>query len=468
MTGVAPEAAPDPLLGGRYRLLREVAHRPATTLWQGVDEVLARPVAVKVLDDPAKPAQAFLDAAVAAGRLTHPRIASTYDAATEDGRTYVVSEWVEGTALVTLLRDGPLPAPRATTIAAQVAETVAYAHSRGVYHLDLDAHNVLIAGTGGVKVTDFELGAIVAGSERDDTKALGALLYACLTGRSAYGAEPELPLAPVRDGKLLAPRQVRATVPRELDAVVIRTLRPDLLRHATPITAPDELLAALAPLPGEGGATTPAEDAAEPRPPSRWVRLGVPLLAVAGVGVAGMLAGLAIGRVPGTVEKFPGLGTAPSGSPGSAAPGQPVRPVSIRDFDPQGDGHENAAQVPLATDGDVNTAWSTTTYFRTPAFGGLKAGAGLLVDFGTAVPIRQVRIAFAKPGVSLELRAADTAATDIGGYPVVASVTDAKAETTLRPRSGTTARYWVLWFTGLVPTDNGKFSAGIAEFACYR
>jgi hypothetical protein len=480
-------AAPDTLLAGRYRLQRTVAEPgPCATTWRGLDEVLARPVAVKILHDPSRlpgGTAAFLDAAVSAGRLTHPRVASVLDAAEEGGLTYLVGEWVEGKSLTSLIREGPLSAPRATTIAAQVAETVAYAHSRGVCHLALDADNVIVCADGAVKVTDFEVGAASCPvgappppdadlpDEQRDTRAVAALLYACLTGRSVTGAE-DLPRAPYRDGRLLAPRQVRAGVPRELDAVVVRTLLPEVLKKSAPITTPAELVAALAPLPGEGGGTiarTLPPDDAEPRPPRRWLRTGVPLAIVGSVGVAGALAGLAIGRVPGQVSKLPGLGPQVSAQPnGSAAPGTPVAPVAVHDFDPIGDGEENHNEVALAYNGDATDAWHTTTYYNTPTFGNLKPGAGLLVDFGKPTSFDHVVVAFGEPGESIELRASDNVSRDAPLPPVVASANDVKVPVTLRPGPGVTARYWVLWITKLVKTGDDKYSAAIAEFGFFH
>jgi hypothetical protein len=479
-------AAPDTLLAGRYRLQRPIAPRDCTTTWRGMDEVLARPVAVKILDHAERLAggtATFLDAAVAAGRLTHPRIASVFDAAEEGGLTYVVGEWVEGESLADLLAQGPLPPARATTIAAQVAETVVYAHSRGVFHLGLDAHNVIVCSDGAIKVTDFELANASRPAdapplpdadlpnELRDTRAVACLLYACLTGRSVDGNEAELPRAQYRDGRLCAPRQVRAGVPREVDAVVVRTLLPEVLKKSAPIRTPAELVAALAPLPGEGGGTIARQilpDDPEPRRTRRWLRYGVPSLVVTGIGVVALLAGLAVGRVPGQVTKLPGLGTQASAAPqDSAAPGTPILPVSVRDYDPQGDGEENHNEVALAYNGDATDAWHTTIYFNTPAFGNLKSGVGLLADFGKPTAFDRVVVAFAQPGESVELRATDTPTGDVASFPVVASATDVKVPVTLRPKAGTTARYWLVWVTRLVP-NGGKFSAAIAELGFFR
>ena len=485
-------AAADLLLADRYRLVRAVARHPVSTLWRGVDEVLARPVAIRTLDRPGivdggKPA--FLSAAVAAGQLGHPRIASIFDAAEELGLAYVVSEWVDGGALAAVLVDGPLPSGRATTVVAQVAEALAHAHSLGVAHGDLDAHNVLLCPDGATKVTDFGVGLLLreadghpplrgrpAGSADapNDVRALGALLYVCLTGRSAYGAEPELPLAPSRDGRLLTPRQVRAGVSRELDAVASRILLPRA-KGPAPIDTAAEVLAALAPLPGEGPGThlpSPVEVGSRPPPrrKSRWVSIGVPALVVIVLGAAALALGYSVGELP----RPPGA-ISPLEAPARAVPDDPeaggaaARVAAVSAFDPPpGDGQERNQTVPLATDGDASTAWETVKY-RTADFGRLKDGVGLLFDLGSPVQVRAVELAFAARGLDVELRASAVRGDTVDDYAVVASKDSADERETLRPPAATpAARYWLVWVTRLVGADGGRFHAGIAEVAFGR
>jgi serine/threonine protein kinase len=459
----------DLLLAGRYRLLHAAAQRSRTTLWRGLDETLNRPVAVKILDA-GDEVEEFLSAAVAAGRLGHPRIASTYDAAVEDDIAYVVSEWVEGRALSDVLHDGPLSPARATTVVAQVTEAVLHAHQRGVHHLDLDTHNVIIATDGTVKVTDFALGRAVSPSgtvlgepELLDVQALGAVLYACLTARSAFGAESDLPLAPRRSGMLCTPRQVRAAVPRELDLLVARTLLPPKGK-TPPITTAAAMLRELAALPGEGGggrATPTSVEAPRERPrATRWIRWGVPALGVVIVGALSLAFGYVVGEVPPPDTPYPEA--AASAAPEVAA-ATPVKPVTARDFDPDGDGVENRTAVQLAFDRDPSTTWETSRYRNNERFGGLKPGVGLVFDLGTSQSFSRVDIAFSAKGVGVELRAADTPGTGIEAFRVVASSPDSGTNVSLKPAAGTKARYWVVWVTKLVRIEDGRFQAGVAE-----
>ncbi|MGF7238952.1 MAG: hypothetical protein ACQSGP_28965 [Frankia sp.] len=270
---------PGAMLDDRYHLVAVAAVRGPVTLWRGDDRILARAVAVRVIEhgpdrpdggeDPGsvedsdgealdRAADVLLSAAINSGRLVHPGAASTYDATTIDSTTgrisYVVSEWVEGVSLARLLSDGPMRPQRAAAIVLAAARVVAAAHARGLIHGDLHPDDVIVSGHGPVKVTDLEIGAAVAeiggdpgdispadvpdGRDRD-LLALGALLYAALTARWPLAADRGLPAPPtVPDGRICTPRQVRAGVPRELEAVTLAAMGDDRShRQALPSAA---------------------------------------------------------------------------------------------------------------------------------------------------------------------------------------------------------------------------------------
>ena len=135
-------------------------------LWQGEDQVLARPVAIRLMIDTGLPTaleaiHQLLDAARRSGQLVHNGAASTYDATTTsaDGLplAYVVSEWVNGVSLLDLLREAPLQPDRAAAVLLSVARVVAAAHAVGVTHGDLHPGDVIITSHGLVKVLDLEM-----------------------------------------------------------------------------------------------------------------------------------------------------------------------------------------------------------------------------------------------------------------------------------------------------------------------
>ncbi|MBE1490913.1 serine/threonine-protein kinase [Plantactinospora soyae] len=205
-------------------------------VWHGHDEVLDRPVAVKLITLPhADPvaARAIVDQARtearAAARLAHPNIASVHDfglAPLPDGQPapYIVMELVEGETLAVHLRSGALDWRIAVRVCAEVGAALAAAHLGGIVHRDVKPANIVLTPTG-VKVLDFGIAALigerdpVAGGEvvgtpafvaperlnglgaspATDVYAVGVVLYLSLVGRLPWPVrtEPERPLSHV-------------------------------------------------------------------------------------------------------------------------------------------------------------------------------------------------------------------------------------------------------------------------------
>lgn len=149
------------VVGGRYHLVAEIGRGGMGVVWQGHDDVLDRPVAVKLLT-PQSPDQGehLLNEARAAARLSHPHIASVHDFGARP--PYIVMELLDGEPLGDLLHEGRFsqvsPAPD-REIAAQVASALAAAHESGILHRDITASNVVVTSTG-AKVVDFGIASL--------------------------------------------------------------------------------------------------------------------------------------------------------------------------------------------------------------------------------------------------------------------------------------------------------------------
>ncbi|WP_431968027.1 serine/threonine-protein kinase [Actinacidiphila sp. bgisy160] len=206
------------LVADRYRLDAPIGRGGMGEVWRATDEVLGRPVAVKLLlgdgSDPSAAARFRLEAQTAA-RLGHPHVVAVFDFGAWDGRFFLVMELVDGDSLAQLLEAGHmLGAERVAAVAAQAAAGLAAAHQQGIVHRDIKPGNLMLDTAGSLKIGDFGIarfvddpaagltmtGQIVGTSlylapERalgqtagpaSDVYALGCVLYQLLTGRAPF------------------------------------------------------------------------------------------------------------------------------------------------------------------------------------------------------------------------------------------------------------------------------------------
>jgi serine/threonine protein kinase len=222
---------PGDVLADRYRLIDLLAESEGGLFWRAHDRILERYVALHVIDADDERADLLLEAARRSATVLDRRILRVLDAEKSDGLCYVVNEWGSGTSLDILLANSGVLGPRkAAWLVAEVADSISVAHAAGVAHGRLVPENVLIDRTGAVKVIGFSVDAALFGLGPDrmaaDLTDLAALLYCSLTSKWAGASPSGLPRAPQEHGRVLRPRQVRAGVPRVLDALCDDVLNP--------------------------------------------------------------------------------------------------------------------------------------------------------------------------------------------------------------------------------------------------
>jgi serine/threonine protein kinase len=227
------------VLAGRFRLEDLVHDTDGARFWRAIDQTLARNVAVHVVKRSDPRSDALLVAARTSATITESHFLRVLDAAQEDGVAYVVHEWGAGMSLDKLLADGPLTPRRAAWVVKEVADAIGFAHSHGIAHGRLIPENVMVTDAGSVKLIGFVVDAVLHGPRQpatpegrvlsdheSDVHNLAALLYAGLVAKWPGSLPSVVPDAPREHGRTLRPRQVRAGVPRELDAICDRVLDP--------------------------------------------------------------------------------------------------------------------------------------------------------------------------------------------------------------------------------------------------
>ncbi len=261
---------PGTLLGGRYRIVGRLGRGGMGEVFRADDLKLGQPVALKFLPsdvdrDPARLTQLHTEVRMAR-QVSHPNVCRVYDIDEVEGHTFLSMEYVDGEDLSSLLRRiGRFPQERGLEIARQICAGLAAAHERGVVHRDFKPANVMIDGTGRVRITDFGLAGAsgetiragtpaymapeqLAGAEvtaRSDIYALGLVLYEIFTGKRALEGKNLAELIRRREQSgILPPSEIVTDLAEQTDRAVMRCLRPD------PQDRPASALAVAASLPG--------------------------------------------------------------------------------------------------------------------------------------------------------------------------------------------------------------------------
>ena len=161
-----------------------------------------------------------------------PRLLRVLDADQADGLCYVVNEWGSGDSLdIMLADDGPLGPRRAAWLVSEVAASIAAGHEAGVAHGRLIPENVLVDHTGAVRLIGFAVDAAMHGlPPGPGLRPTSPTWAGCSTARSPASGRasprPPCPGAPLEQGRVLRPRQVRAGIPRPLDALCDEVVNP--------------------------------------------------------------------------------------------------------------------------------------------------------------------------------------------------------------------------------------------------
>src|SRR5258705_5285436 len=273
-----PGERPDPFVGrvikGRYRVERQLGRGGMGTVYLAEQLSVGRKVALKVLRGDFARDEGFVarfqqEAKLVAGlnERRNPRVTLVHDFdQTEDGSVFIVMEWLEGRVLSEVIqRDRALELRRAVRLATQIAEGLEAAHRSNVIHRDVKPQNIMVLDGDDIKLMDFGIARLrdagtsltragtmmgtpaymapeqIEGqdiTDKTDMYAFGIVFYEMLTGTVPFKASTQ---AAILNKQLqeppAPPSRLRPEIPRELEAIVLKTLEKDPAKREQSMTA---------------------------------------------------------------------------------------------------------------------------------------------------------------------------------------------------------------------------------------
>ena len=242
------------MINERYQIIKMIGEGGMANVYLAHDTILDRDVAVKVLRgdlaDDEKFVRRFQREAIAASSLNHPNIVEMYDVGEDDGKYFIVMEYIEGQTLKSLIKKrGALTLAEVIDIMLQLTSGIACAHDSYIIHRDIKPQNVLILDDGRVKITDFGIAMALNSNEltqtnsvmgsvhylppeqangsgstiKSDIYSLGILMYELLTGKVPFKGDNAVEIA-IKHLKEQMPSvcEENPAIPQSIENIILR------------------------------------------------------------------------------------------------------------------------------------------------------------------------------------------------------------------------------------------------------
>ena len=242
------------LIDNRYKIIKSIGEGGMANVYLAYDTILEREVAVKILrgdlSDDEKFIRRFQREANSASSLRHPNVVEMYDVGEDDGKYFIVMEYVDGKTLKGLIKKrGPLNLSESIDIMLQLTSGIACAHQSYIIHRDIKPQNVMILEDGRVKITDFGIAMALNNNEltqtnsvmgsvhylppeqasgnssttKSDIYSLGILMFELLTGKVPFKGENAVEIA-IKHMKDQIPSvcKINPSIPQSVENIILK------------------------------------------------------------------------------------------------------------------------------------------------------------------------------------------------------------------------------------------------------